>query len=63
MSKDFVLILSLALLVVIAWMSVDIYRALTKTAPPVVTAEDLRPVNTEFDGDVLRDLEHRLDKR
>jgi hypothetical protein len=63
MSKDFILILSLALVVVLAWISLDVYQAFTKTKPPVVTSRDLRPLDPQFDMDVLRDIGRRVDKR
>lgn len=63
MSKDFIVILSLALIVVVGWISLDIFKAVTKTEPPVVTAEDLRPVNPNFDLEILRDLKTRVDGR
>lgn len=63
MSKDLIVILSLALIVVAGWISLDIFKAVTKTAPPVVSREELQPVNPNFDLEVLKDLRTRVDKR
>ena len=54
-----VTILSLALLVVVAWLSVDLYKAFSQTPPPVVSVKDLEPVAPGFDKEVLKDLQER----
>lgn len=59
MSRDIVVILGLALLVVAGWISVDIYKAVTRTEAPAVTQEMLRPVNPQLDLEVLQDLKER----
>ena len=59
MSKDIILILSLALVVIAGWISADVYKALTETAAPVVTQEMLTPLDPAFDLGVLRDLKNR----
>lgn len=62
MSKDFIVILSLALVVVAGWISLDVFKAVTKTVPPVVTEEELTPLDPNFDLEVLRDLKSRTDR-
>ncbi len=59
MSKDIILILSLALVVVAGWISADVYKALTKTEAPVVTQKMLQPIDPELDLEVLEDLKSR----
>ena len=59
MSRDIVIILGLALIVVAGWISVDVFKAVTKTEAPVVTQEMLRPVNPQLDLEVLQDLKSR----
>ena len=59
MSKDIVVILGLALVVVAGWISVDVYKAVTRTEAPVVTEEMLRPIDPELDLEVLKDLKGR----
>ena len=59
MSKDIIIILSFALIVVAGWLSADVYRALTETEAPVVTKEMLRPLDPELDLEVLEDLKSR----
>lgn len=60
MSKDIIVILSLALVVVAAWLSLDLYKALTKTEAPVVTEEIMEPVDPSIDFEVIRDLKSRV---
>jgi hypothetical protein len=59
MSKDIIIILGFALIVVVGWISVDLFKTYTKTEAPVVTEETLRPVNPELDLEVLQDLKDR----
>ena len=59
MSKDIIIILSLALVVVAGWISADVYKALTKTEAPVVTQKMLQPIDPELDLEVLKDLKDR----
>ena len=59
MSKDIILILSLALVVIAGWISADVYKALTETEAPVVTQEMLTPLDPALDLNVLRDLKNR----
>lgn len=56
MSKDIIVILGLALVVVAGWISVDVYKAVTETRAPVVTEEMLQPVDPELDLGVINDL-------
>ncbi len=56
MSKDIIIILSLALVVVTGWISADVYKAVTETEAPVVTQEMLKPLDPELDLEVLKDL-------
>lgn len=60
MSKDIIIILGLALVVVAGWISVDLYKAYTKTEAPVVTEEMLQPVDPNLDLEVINDLKSRL---
>jgi len=55
-SKDIIIILSLALVVVTGWISADVYKAVTETEAPVVTQEMLKPLDPELDLEVLKDL-------
>ncbi len=59
MSKDIIVILSLALIVVAGWISVDLYKAHTKTEAPVVSQETLQPVDPKLELEVLKDLGDR----
>lgn len=59
MSKDFIVILSLLLIVVAGWISIEIYRTKKRTTAPSVTPEILEPVTPSFDRDVLNDLKSR----
>ena len=59
MSKDIIIILSLALVVVAGWLSADVYKALTETEAPVVTQKMLQPIDPELDLEVLKDLKGR----
>lgn len=59
MSKDIIVILALALIVVAAWISIDLYKAFTKTEAPVVTKEIMAPVDPELDLDVISKLKNR----
>ncbi len=59
MSKDIVIILGFALIVVAGWISVDLYKVYTKTEAPVASPEMLRPVNPELDFEVINDLKLR----
>lgn len=56
MSKDIIVILGLALVVVAGWISVDVYKAVTETRAPVVTEEMLQPVDPELDLEIVNDL-------
>lgn len=56
MSRDIIIILGLSLIVVAAWISVDVYKAVTETVAPVVSEETLQPVNPELDLEVINDL-------
>jgi len=56
MSKDMIVILALALVVVAGWISVDVYKAVTETRAPVVSEEMLQPIDPELDLDVINDL-------
>ncbi len=60
MSRDIIVILGLALVVVAGWISLDLYKAFTKTEAPVVSEEVLRPIDPEIDFEVIRDLKSRL---
>ncbi len=59
MSKDIVVILGFALIVVAGWISVDVYRAYTETKAPVVTKEFVQPIKPELDFEVINDLKSR----
>lgn len=59
MSKDIIIILGLTLVVVVGWISADVYKALTETEAPVVTQEMLQPIDPELDLEVLEDLRSR----
>jgi len=59
MSRDIIVILGLTLVVVAAWISIDIHKAMTRTAAPVVTVGTLRPVDPDLDLKVLQDLKDR----
>ncbi len=59
MSRDIIIILGLALVVVAGWISVDLYKAYTETEAPVVSKEVMQPVNPEIDFVVLNDLKLR----
>lgn len=61
MTKDFIAILALLLVVVAGWISIDIYQTKKRTAAPSVTPELLQPVNPSFDMDVIYDLKSRQD--
>ena len=56
MSKDIIVILGLAIVVVAGWISVDVYKAVTETRAPVVTEKTLQPIDPELDLDVINDL-------
>lgn len=56
MSRDIIIILGLSLIVVAAWISVDVYKAVTETVAPVVSEETLQPVNPELDLEVINSL-------
>jgi len=60
MSRDIIVILGFALIVVAGWISLDLYKAYTKTRAPVVTEEMLQPVDPELDFEVIKDLKNRL---
>ncbi len=60
MSKDIIVILGLALVVVAGWISLDLYKAFTKTEAPVVSEEMLQPVDPDLDFEVINDLKSRL---
>lgn len=60
MSRDIIIILGLALVVVAGWISVDLYKAYTETEAPVVSEEVMQPVNPKLDSEVIRDLKTRL---
>ncbi len=59
MSKDIIVILALALIVVAGWISVDLYKAFTTTEAPAVSKEMLQPVNPELDLEVIKGLKNR----
>lgn len=61
MSKDIIIILGFALIVVAGWISVDLYRAHTETEAPVVNEEVMKPVNPELDFEVINELKLRQD--
>lgn len=56
MSKDIIIILGLALIVVAGWISVDLFKAYTETRAPVVTEKTLQPIDPELDLEVIHDL-------
>lgn len=56
MSRDIIVILGLSVIVVAAWISVDVYKAVTEAVAPVVSEETLQPVNPELDLEVINDL-------
>jgi hypothetical protein len=62
MSKDIIFILGFALIVVVGWISVDLYKSYTETKAPVVTEEMLRPVESDLDLEVISDLKNRLNQ-
>jgi len=59
MSKDIIVILGFALIVVAGWISVDVYRARTEARAPVVTEEIMRPLDPAIDFEILNDLKLR----
>lgn len=61
MTKDFIAILALLLVVVAGWISIDIYQTKKRTTAPSVTPELLQPVIPFFDMDVIYDLKSRRD--
>ncbi len=60
MSKDIIVILAMALIVVAGWISIDLYRAYTETKAPVVGEDIMKPINPELDFGVLNDLKNRV---
>lgn len=60
MSRDIIVILALALIVVAGWISVDLYKAYTEAKAPVVTEAVMAPINPELDFEAIRDLKSRL---
>lgn len=60
MSKDIIIILALALIVVAGWISIDLYKAYTETKAPVVTEAVMEPINPEIDFEVIQDLKTRV---
>jgi len=61
MSKDIVIILGFALIVVAGWISIDLYKSVAEAGTPVVTEEFLKPIDPELDFEVLNDLKLRVD--
>lgn len=59
MTRDFVAILALLLIVVAGWISIEIYQTKKRTTAPSVTPELLQPVIPSFDMEVIRDLKSR----
>jgi len=59
MSKDIIVILAIALIVVAGWISIDLYRAYTRTQAPVVTPAVMAPLNPDIDFVVINDLKLR----
>lgn len=59
MTKDFITILALLLIVVAGWISIDIYQTRKRTTAPSVTPELLEPIEPGFKMDVLNDLKSR----
>lgn len=47
------------LLAVGSWVTFDVYRGLTKSTVPDVLQEQIRPLDTEFDEEVVNNLRNR----
>jgi len=59
MSRDIIVILGFALIVVAGWISIDLYKAYTQTRAPVVNEEMMKSINPELDLEVLNGLKSR----
>lgn len=59
MSRDIIVILAMALIVVAGWISVDLYKAYTETRAPVVSEDIMKPINPELDFEVINELKLR----
>jgi len=62
MSRDIIVILGFALIVVAGWISIDLYKAYTQTKAPVVSEEVMKPINPELDLGVINELKWRQQK-
>lgn len=59
-SRDLFFVAILTVITVFTWVSLDTYRAFTKSEMPKVLQEQLSPLNPEFDRQVFEDLSKRI---
>lgn len=58
-SKSVLIIGLLTLLTVGSWVIFDVYRALVKTTVPHVVQQQIQPLDSKLDPDVMTDLQSR----
>jgi hypothetical protein len=56
LSKNTVIALTLTIITIFVWITVDVYKIMTKKEVPAVLKEQLEPLNTNLDTQTLETL-------